>query len=479
MNLKLRNRQWGYLLLIASLSAIVVATIFPFQFMIPEGFSIRFIVENFSFGSAVKDYLQNILLFIPWGISLAVIYQRQQRSILLILTVCCLVSAVVSTAVEVTQFFLPTRTSNLTDVIYNSLGGTLGGVFYCWRSTITKFVLGVVKADTEKLSLRSLLTAIAGYCSLVVIGVWVLLINVNLSNWSEDFYLAIGNEVTGDRPWNGYIYNLYISDRSLKRAEVKQALEQTGSLIAESSSLVTAFDFSKEQNYYRDSSQQILDLLWQSSFLFPRSDRDSSNNKLVFGDRSSKSSAVLINSQQWLKTAEPARYLNKRLKKTGEFSFFLTVSTDKFDQTGPARIVSLSEGVYEQNLAVGQEGTDLSFRLRTPITGSNATQPEFIIPKVFNSDAVRQIIVTFASNRLSFYLDNIDNAYTFEFTPSTCFIAYFPWQKKSWIINLSNFNLGKYQRYFYTIIFVPLIILIFALLYYLTVNQYAVKKRDS
>lgn len=458
-----RNRQWSYLLLIASLSAIIVATIYPFQFVVPEGFSLEFVIEKFKFGSAVKDYLQNILLFIPFGISLAAIYKRKQRSTLLILIICCLISAVVSTAVEVTQFCLPVRISNLTDIIYNTLGGTLGGVFYCWRSNINKFVLGVIKADPEQLSLKSLLIAIAGYCSLVILGVWVLLINVNLSNWDENFYLAIGNEVTGDRPWNGYIYNLYISDRSWEISQIEQAFEQTDSVFT-APSLVTALDFSRVQ-YYRDFSQHIPNLLWQSSF--------------SGSDRDSKSSGILLNSEQWLKTAKPARYLTKRLKNTGEFSLFITISTDEFNQTGPARIISLSQGAYNHNLIIGQEKTDLSFRLRTPITGSNATQPEFIIPEVFNSNTVHQLIITFAANRLNFYLDDIDSDYSFEFTPSICFLAYFPWQKQNWIINLSDFTINKYQRYFYTIIFVPLAILIFTLLYYLAVKQSAAKRSNN
>jgi glycopeptide antibiotics resistance protein len=441
-----------------------VATIYPFQFVVPEGFSLEFIIRKFKFGSAVKDYLQNILLFIPFGISLAAIYERKQRSTLVILII-CLISAVVSTAVEVTQFCLPVRISNLTDIIYNSLGGTLGGVFYCCRSNINKFALGIVKAEPEQLSLKSLIIAIAGYCSLVILSVGVLLINVNLSNWDEDFYLAIGNEVTGDRPWNGYIYNLYISDRSLETSQIKQAFEQTDSVFPDSS-LVTALNFSQVKNYYPDLSQQIPNLLWQSS-------------SFLRSDRGSKSSGILLNSEQWLKTAEPARYLTKRLKNTGEFSLFITISTNEFNQTGPARIISLSKGVYNHNLIIGQEKTDLSFRLRTPITGSSATQPEFIIPKVFNSNTVHQVIITFADNRLNFYLDKSDRVYSFEFTPSICFVAYFPWQKQNWIINLSDFNINKYQRYFYRIVIVPLAILIFALVYYLAVKQSAAKSSDS
>ena len=465
MSLKIIYRRWSYLLLIASLTAIIVATVSPFKFVVPDGFSIKFIIEEFNFGSGIKDYLQNILLFMPLGISLAAICKRKQLSILSILTICCLVSAATSTAVEVTQLFLPIRTSNWTDVICNSLGGSLGGVFYYWRRSINKFAIGVVKADPKQLSLQSLLIAIAGYCFLIILGIWVLLVNVNLSNWNEDFYLALGNEVTGDRPWNGSIYNLYISDRSLESADIAKAFEQTNSFFQESSSWVTAWDFSQVRSEYRDDSQHLPNLLWQTS-----------SRSLP---TQSETSGISVNAKQWLKSEQPANLLTQRLQQTNEFTVFITIATDKLKQRGPARILAFSQGIYAQNLLIGQKNTNLSFRLRTPITGNNATQPEFVIPKVFDSKAVRQIAIAFTDNQLSFYIDRVDNKYSFEFTPATCSAIYFPWQKRSWIINLGQFEISKYQKRFYTIVAIPLVILTFILVYYLLVNKITAKRSNS
>ena len=193
-------RRWGLLLLLASLSCICAATISPFNFVLPEGFSWQFIIEEFNFVSSVKDYLQNILLFIPLGISLGIILIPTQQKIGMILCIIFFTSALLSTSVELTQFLLPSRVSNLTDIIYNSLGGILGGVLYYWRTHIIHFFSGVLTANLHKLSLKSLLVAIVSYCTLIVFGIWVLSISVNLTNWDEDYYLAIGNEVTGDRP---------------------------------------------------------------------------------------------------------------------------------------------------------------------------------------------------------------------------------------------------------------------------------------
>ncbi|MGF1589723.1 MAG: VanZ family protein [Pleurocapsa sp.] len=484
------HQRWGYLLLIASLSAICIATISPFEFVIPPEFSAQYVIEEFNFGSSVKDYLQNILLFMPFGISLALIFDRPQRKIFIIIVFAGLSGAVVSTVVEVTQLFLPIRVSNLTDIIHNSLGSTLGSILYLWRRDINQLVSGIITGDRRKLSLKSLLIAIFSYCSIVILGVGVLLTNVNLSNWNEDFPLVIGNEATGDRPWNGYINNLYIGDRSLSKFEVEKAFEQADTFLPQLPSLVTSFNFDNLQNYYSDNSRHATKLLWHSPSLSQinqqdipsdlAKDQESTNNL------GQKKSGVLINSKQWLKTAQPATLLIKRLQKTDEFALFMTISTNDVNQVGPARIITLSDGIYTQNLVVAQEKTGLNFRLRTPITGSNATQPELIIPKVFDTNNLHQILITFANNQLNFYIDNFEHEqypalngrsllrlrqYSFQFTPATSFLSYFPWDQENWQINLAEFEIIRYQQLFYTIIFVPFILLVSILVYYLTANK--------
>ena len=491
------DRRWGYLLLIASLSAICVATIFPFKFVIPEGFSGQFIVNEFNFGSSIKDYWQNILLFVPFGIGLAVIVDRPQQSTLtrLILIISFLASAILSTTIELTQFFLPSRVSNLTDIICNSLGGTLGGIFYGWRSSIVRFIVGILTANPSKLSLKSLFIAIASYCTIVILAIWVLLISVNLSNWDNDFYLAIGNEVTGDRPWNGYIKSLYISDRSLTKSQVAQAFKQPDPFFEQLPTTIASL-FTKKRNYRKEDSNYLPDLLWQNTsssrseriskgvpkgihfdisfrkprlfkagYCSPQNNLTSRTNSLSsnleaiqHGDR--QFSGILLNSKQWLKSEEPAFDLSQKLKATNEFSLFLTVASKDLNQIGPARILALSDGIYGQNLIIGQEGTSLSFRLRTPITGSNANQPEFIVPNVFNNYGTRQILITFAKRKISFYIDNIDERYSFIFTPYISFHSYFPWDKTNWVINLENINSSEYSLIFYLIVTIPLVILL-------------------
>jgi hypothetical protein len=47
----------------------------------------------------------------------------------------------------------------------------------------------------------------------------------DLSNWDESYRLALGNELTGDRPWLGELHLVAIYDRALSQAEVSQNFE--------------------------------------------------------------------------------------------------------------------------------------------------------------------------------------------------------------------------------------------------------------
>ena len=164
MNLTIKRQYWGYFGLVVSLLIIYVATISPFNFVIPQDLSGKSMIGEFRFGSNLKDYWQNILLFIPFGFSVAIIVNTRQKSALKLIVVSFLASCLLSTGVEVTQLFLPSRISNLTDIIYNSLGGFGGGILYCFRHQVIYFWAAVMTGKIDRLSYRSLVIMMVGYC---------------------------------------------------------------------------------------------------------------------------------------------------------------------------------------------------------------------------------------------------------------------------------------------------------------------------
>ena len=73
-----------------------------------------------------KDWVQNLLWFIPLGWLIAVV--RTPRPSIFVATVLC---AALSVTIELGQIFLPTRFPSADDLILNTLGGTIGA----WLAT--------------------------------------------------------------------------------------------------------------------------------------------------------------------------------------------------------------------------------------------------------------------------------------------------------------------------------------------------------
>jgi len=93
--------------------------------------------------------------------------------------------------------------------------------------------------------------------------------------------------------------------------------------------------------------------------------------------------------------AGPFDQQTEALKKSGKFTLSVAVQTGDTSQTGPGRIVSLSVDPLHRNFTLGQEGPDLVFRLRTPFTGLNGSDPALIVPGVFSEVEKRHIVVTY------------------------------------------------------------------------------------
>lgn len=447
----LRRRWLEYLLLIASLVFVFVATLAPFDFVIPERVSLEIIIAQFQYVSGVKDYWRNILFFIPFGISLARILPQNQLSAGAIFSLSLLASLGLSTTVETLQFFLPERVSNFTDIATNTLGGGLGFLLYWWRREIIDFFAALLTRKRSQLSLKSLSLAFISYFAGVYLAIFILLISVNLNNWSEDFPLIIGNEATGDRPWQGYISQLQICDRAMSPLQVSKVFNNSdlASSRFDNSCLVAAYNFGdrssgSRDNSYLDLSSNRANLVWQDEAIANINDNFQ---------------AVEINRGRWLKTENQVANLIHQLQQSDELTLSTIIAPKNIFQTGPARIVSISQDSFHRNLTLAQEKSDLVFRLRTPLTGDNASEPELIVPNVFKNTDFHQILITFNRQDINFYIDKSEPEYTFAFEPEITFLSYYPLVIPNWQINLNNFNKLLYRLIFYGIIFIPLGIL--------------------
>jgi glycopeptide antibiotics resistance protein len=454
------HRNWSHLLLIASVCGIVVVTLSPFQFALPADSSLRAILSDFHHVSDIKDYWLNIVLFIPFGFGLTWLISRHRLSRALLLIITLVFSIGLSCAVELTQSFLPARISNLTDIVTNTLGGVVGSVLYLWWPPIFSFTAAILQINGKKLTASSLLVAFTSYFSLITTAILVLLISNNLSNWNDNFSLSIGNEATGNRPWQGSVRSIYMSDQALPNNSIAQAFSDNNTFFSKLPNLVVSVAFDTQNQLQENFDFQVPPLQWQglsATTAAQRSPRglpekaDITNNEKPPG-----SLGVFVSGERWLKSKGAISIINQRLRKSNEFSLSAIIATDLLQKNGLARIFSISANPLYRNLTLGQNGHDLSLRLRTPITGENAGEPEFIIPNVFQDLNWHQILITFANSNLNFYIDKPQNKSTFTFEPAVTFPTYSPMGFRNRLINLQDFNLLKYQIIFYTLVLVPL-----------------------
>ena len=93
-------------------------------------------------------------------------------------------------------------------------------------------------------------------------------------------------------------------------------------------------------------------------------------------------------------------------KHAQQFALQLDVRPFSTDQQGPARIFTVSNGTSYRDLMVGQDGTGLVVRLRTPETDLNGT-PAIVVPDVFRTDRWTDIGVRVDDRRLQVTVNGV------------------------------------------------------------------------
>jgi hypothetical protein len=286
------------------------------------------------------------------------------------------VALALSTAVEYFQAFVPPRDSSLVDVLSNVTGALVGvGMDRAVGATLD----GGFERIRTGLS-RPMLVGVLAFAALTgLILSTVLQTRSRLSNWSTEYPLLVGNERTGDRPWRGTLISMEMTDEATPPAALQDF--ERGGAIQLPGQRVAVFNF-RNRAPYIDESGNVSPLRWRGG----NPDDDAS------GSRAS--------APPWLRTDEGTVGLARRLKQTNAFSLRVVSAASDIRQAGPARIVSNSLDTLQRNFTMGQDGRDLVFRLRTPATGPNGYPLQFVLPEVFSSTAIRDVVATYDGSTL-------------------------------------------------------------------------------
>ncbi|HEY9880858.1 MAG TPA: VanZ family protein [Leptolyngbyaceae cyanobacterium] len=392
---------------VLGLLGIFLYKLFPYSFFPITSFSIQDIIHQFSQDrlAQFKDYIElliSLLTFAPLGFGLAGLLKNQHLKGIATLLITLLISASWSTTTEALQALVTSRNPNLLDILTDTLGGAAGWLcFYHGRFQLLKYTSAVQRWGREflrsHLSLPTLATGFISYFLVATVAMMTLPTATDLSNWDSSFPLLLGNELTGDRPWNGRVEAVHFFDRAISPADIKQLFSGSREPLVGSDTLLASYELTDQHNNYPDQTGQLPELSWKG---------DSSETKQEAG--------VLLSAAHWLQTPAPATYLNERIKQSAQLTLDVVVRPDSLKQRGPARILSLSKNARQRNLTLGQEGSNLVLRLRTPVTGQNGSNPEMIVPQVFTDSNPRHLVMTYVNSTLRVYVDGLEHLYTFK-----------------------------------------------------------------
>jgi VanZ family protein len=384
-------------IVICSILLILVATLFPFDFSFQDG-SIAQIISKFKHTSThLSDQIKNLFLFLPLGFGLMCLFHNRRLRTIAKPIIVLLISFSLSLFVEILQAFTPSREPTIADIYNNTLSGFIGIIcFYLWKSQIISYTAKVIEKNKTTFSIKQLTAIFLAYIALIFLMPFALHNTTNLSNWNLDYPLLLGNETTGNRPWRGYISDVFIADRAISKEEVAKILDNKNSLNNLGNSLVAYYPLSL-QDGYSDRTGNLPDLTSRRQYL-----------------NSLGSKGVLLNAYQWLE-AEPVKFLNQRIREANQFTIGATIATSRINQKRPGRIISLSNGATERNFTLEQRDSKLVVRLRTPLGGENATYIMNYVFDVFTDNNPHKIIITYTGSVLQVYIDHLQSLHYFNY----------------------------------------------------------------
>ncbi len=439
------------LLTAASVLFIIYMTLFPFDFRWDSvDHSIhQFVLARLQAASFVDplNFVGNVLLFIPLGFCLGLRLSARKGADLLLFVLA--IGVGLSALVEGLQIWLLIRTPSIADIVANGIGALLGASLARWWTLASSrhggYLLGS-RLTGRPLPLFLLLTCYAAYLVAICTLTIGLRHAMRLSNWDLGYHLALGNETTGDRTWRGNISDVLFLDRAISQQEALCLLADGCTLDIDEGALVGAYRL-HDPTDVSDRSGQLPDLEWRTA-----------------DDTVSASELRIGMGRSWLETTTPAATLSQRYSTSSSFSLIATATSVLPRQSGPARIITLSDGPYARNLTVGQSGDDLSIRVRTPLTGDNGVVPQFYVPNLLEYLVPQRFAVVFQGNRLAVYSDGGQRVHQLDLSPRTMLFRYISPVKGGdyggWEIGPSSFQATAFSLYYNIIMLAPLAILV-------------------
>ena len=185
----------------------------------------------------------------------------------------------------------------------------------------------------------------------------------DFSNWSSTFHLAVGNELNGMRPWAGTIAEFVVYPFAMNASQISDIAHQ-GEI---SAGAVTG----------------------------PMREADLAQR---FG-------VSLLSREQEIS-------LYDALVQANRMTLLVWMSTDNLEQSGPARVVTYSQDLLNRNFTLAQVRNTLTFRVRTPASGENGTDPALFSGPVLSANKTCFVAAVYDGRISRLYVDGKAVAHT-------------------------------------------------------------------
>jgi hypothetical protein len=321
-------------------------------------------------------------------------------------------AAIVSLSVEAGQLFLATRDPSLSDFVANTLGGALG--FWTSHHLRQRPWIVHLRRYRDALTLLGLILYIAA-----LIGFFPLIPAFQkLKSWDPSYPLLIGNEATLDRPWLGKIFFVALYDRVLTADEIESAFRRGPNSEVElelGSAPVGLYPF-QEGGGTRVHDRSLVGVPLDLEIIAPQR-----VTWLPRGGLELTRPAVLRSS--W----KPEKIYH-RFTATDRFSLVAWIEPKEGLglQSRPARILSFSLNPMLTNFTLGQEGSEILFRVRSRLAGPNGTRLELRTKGLGLSQTPTQVAITYDRGAKHLYVNGI----LFDSLPALNGITFMAWVLK-------------------------------------------------
>jgi VanZ family protein len=374
-----------------------IATFYPFELSRDPSHSLANALAHFFPRVGLTDFVLNVLLFLPFG---ALFYRlwtasRSKKFIILLITVA---GTLASLCIELLQVCFTRQPSGF-DVLANTLGAAAGAVlaltcparfcrlaYRCWRKV-------------EQHGVILLLALLLGTVPIVISVVQLI---APFGIWDSHFTFQLANEATYNRPWLGKIHFVALYSRALPTGEVARHFHRGPSALKMPSTddVVALYAFNEGSgNIIRDISGfgPALDL----SF--------SPKGRVRWLD---SENGIEIVQPSIVRSSRSPRKLYDALQDTHELSIEVWITPDNTVQGGPARILSFSRDTGARNFTLGQQGAEIEFRVRTPVSGMNGTPLALESGNEIAAGKQTHIVATYQNGMEKLYINGKQQAKT-------------------------------------------------------------------